>query len=172
MTRQEFLDFWRICCLGEREREGERERKRKKIEEKEGVTKELKEGGVNSFENLKTLIHEQGKLVRFLGCLFPCHLAHHLFDKIPLLPGLMSWWMVGVNKVLDNSNSMPAEGDLTGGGTSQSMQSSKPERLYKVWPGNNVYTRPYLRNFQIMICSMWAYWIFIPMPYVLYWIFY
>uniref|UniRef100_A0A7C9A5M4 S-acyltransferase n=2 Tax=Opuntia streptacantha TaxID=393608 RepID=A0A7C9A5M4_OPUST len=45
--------------------------------------------------------------------------------------------MVGVNKVLDNSNSMPAEGDLTWGGTSQSMQSSKPERLYKVWPGNN-----------------------------------
>lgn len=45
--------------------------------------------------------------------------------------------MVGVNKVLDHSNIMPAKGVSTWGGASQSMQSSKPERLYKVWPGNN-----------------------------------
>lgn len=75
MTRQEFLGFWRICCLGEREREGGKIEKEKENRGEEGDTKELKQGGVNSCESLKILIHEQGKLVRFLRLplpLLPC----------------------------------------------------------------------------------------------------
>jgi len=72
--------------------------------------------------------------------------------------------MAGDNNNRSKRNSMPPAGALAGAGAgaSQSMGFGKRERLYRVWPGNNVgpLPTPLLSIFVILSkhdFAMWAY---------------
>lgn len=70
--------------------------------------------------------------------------------------------MAGDNNKRSKRNSMAPAGTLAGAGASQSMGFGKRERLYRVWPGNNVgpLSTPVLLILVILSnhdFAMWAY---------------